>query len=131
MLRDFNQGIDGDFDDEPGTQRDEPDAQDSGIDDDFNNELDNAARDETEESVFIFVLRLILSHTLQEAFDVLERHQMKNGWRKAPSLTYLLKAKHTERRRASSQSKSPHQLSPRHVVSTGSSALVRPPKCEC
>ncbi|KAG2095264.1 uncharacterized protein F5147DRAFT_656915 [Suillus discolor] len=109
----LNQGIDGDFDDEPGTQRDEPDAQDSGIDDDFNNELDNAARDETEES---------------EAFDVLERHQMKNGWRKAPSLTYLLKAKHTERRRASSQSKSPHQLSPRHVVSTGSSALVRPPK---
>ncbi|KAG1895087.1 uncharacterized protein F5891DRAFT_984538 [Suillus fuscotomentosus] len=109
----LNQGIDGDFDDEPGTQRDEPDAQDSGIDDDFNNELDNAARDETEES---------------EAFDVLERHQMKNGRRKAPSLTYLSKAKHTEHRRASSQSKSPRQLSPRHVVSTGSSALVRPPK---
>ncbi|KAG1894105.1 uncharacterized protein F5891DRAFT_1195664 [Suillus fuscotomentosus] len=81
----LNQGIDGDFDDEPGTQRDEPDAQDSGIDDDFNNELNNAARDETEESVLIFVLRLILSHALQEAFDVLKHHQMKNGRCKAPS----------------------------------------------
>lgn len=79
MLRDFNQGIDGDFDDEHGTQ-------DSGFHDDFNYELDDAARDETEESVLIFVLRLILSHALQEAFDVLEHHQMKNGQRKAPSL---------------------------------------------
>ncbi|KAG1798229.1 uncharacterized protein HD556DRAFT_1306256 [Suillus plorans] len=109
----LNQGIDGDFDDEPGTQRDKPDAQDSGTHDDSNNELDNAASDETEES---------------ETFDVLERHQMKNGRRKAPSLTYLSRAKHTERRRASSQSKSPRRPSPRRVVSTGSSALARPPK---
>ncbi|KAG1810408.1 uncharacterized protein HD556DRAFT_1302714 [Suillus plorans] len=109
----LNQGIDGDFDDELDTQRDKPDAQDNAIDDDFNNELDNAARDKTEES---------------EAFDVLERHQMKNGRRKAPSLTYLSKAKHTECRHASSHSKSPRRPSPRHVVSTGSSALARPPK---
>ncbi|KAG0708252.1 hypothetical protein DFH29DRAFT_871153 [Suillus ampliporus] len=53
---------------------------------------------------------LMRSHALQEAFDVLEHHQMKNG------------------RCASSQSKSPRQPSPRCVVSTGSSALARPPK---
>ncbi|KAG2087547.1 uncharacterized protein F5147DRAFT_781312 [Suillus discolor] len=109
----LNQGIDRDLDDEIDTQMDKPDAQDNAIDDDFNNELDNAARDKTEES---------------EAFDVLERHQMKNGWRKAPSLTYLSKAKHTERRHASSHSKSPRRPSPQRVVSTGSSALARPPK---
>ncbi|KAG2361598.1 hypothetical protein BDR07DRAFT_1377165 [Suillus spraguei] len=52
----LNQGINGDFDDEPDTQRDKPDAQDNGIGDDFNNELNDAARDKTEESVLIFVL---------------------------------------------------------------------------
>ncbi|KAG1809586.1 uncharacterized protein BJ212DRAFT_1302438 [Suillus subaureus] len=49
----LNQGIDGDFDDEP-------DAQDNGIDDDFDNELNDTARDKTEESVLIFVLRKFL-----------------------------------------------------------------------
>ncbi|KAG2344599.1 hypothetical protein BDR05DRAFT_947290 [Suillus weaverae] len=88
-------GIDGDFDDKPGTQRDKPDAQNSDTHDNFNNKLDN------------------------EAFDVLEHHQMKNGQCKAPSLTYLLRVKHTECRRASSQSKSPQR-----AVSTGSSALA-------
>jgi hypothetical protein len=80
------------FDDEPGTQRDEPDAQDSDVHDDSNNELSNTARDKTEESVLIFVLRLVLSHALQENFDVLEHHQMKNGQCKDPSVTHLLRA---------------------------------------
>ncbi|KAG0696683.1 hypothetical protein DFH29DRAFT_879205 [Suillus ampliporus] len=97
---DLNQGIDGDY-------NDEPDAQEN--DDGF----DNATGDKSEESGGVY--------------DVLKHHQTKNGKCKAPSPAYLSRVKHVERRHDSGHSKSPRQPSPQHVVSARSSALVQPP----
>ncbi|KAG0693230.1 hypothetical protein DFH29DRAFT_881617 [Suillus ampliporus] len=107
---DLNQGIDGDY-------NDEPDAQENY------DGFDNATGEKSEESVLTLVLTFTLSHSLQDGvYDVLERHQTKNGKRKAPSPAYLSRVKHVERRRDSGHSKSPQR-----VVSARSSALVRPP----